>query len=59
MFHIIVIREKSTDGKRGQKTCEDGMKMVHKYLETSKIELIQNIRAAKSAQCKLQGKKPL
>ncbi|XP_065066444.1 uncharacterized protein LOC135692274 [Rhopilema esculentum] len=38
-----------------QKTCEDGMQMVKTYLETSKIELIDNIRAAKQVQCKAQA----
>ena len=49
----------SPDGlerEKKQRTCEDGMKMVQNYLETSKVELIENIRAAKSIQCKLQGK---
>lgn len=42
--------------EKNKKTCEEGMSMVKNYLETSKIELIQNIKAAKSKQCSLQGK---
>lgn len=40
-------------------TCQDGMQMVHRYLETSKVELIKNIRAAKMIQCSLQSKAPV